>query len=1065
MAISPLGSPIETTSSIQPLGTPVPAQTPAPESGGLHLSPWMPSTGQEGAPAAAGHTAANLIPSAINTGIGIVKMPFDLLKAAKQIPGHLAEEASQTGVLPTAYNAFTHEFPSALFETLVPEAGKQLLKGTAGEIVKHTGLDTAMGKKDVGQHMIDQSLEAASKAIQEDPVGQVLPFLIAARGAVYKASPEAGATFDKIISKTSETVTKPITGTAKVAGNLSRGGVAGLTGADAATVRNIIENPSAYSKKTQAGYTAPALADEIKAAIDAHQKSFEETGKQYGPIRANTTPIPVKPNMLLKIIADATGLSVDAKGKLKINADTSLTPSDVSTLQRRIVNKYQPAFTSGQITPAQFLNLRTDLGDIAHYEGGIGRSKPLEDLSDIMRGRLNSNVRGKISGLKEIDDVFGPQAKEAKAFTKGLLDRDGNLTDVGIRSISNATNPGHTVHLARLEKISPGITKKIQIHTAMKDLEHMTEHHKVATYQKIGGVTVGALGLTTGNIPLVAVAIAEMILTHPSVAVPLMRVYGNSKILAKAVLKALNSAPATQGKSLGGLAPQKALNAGKRYFEKNPPSLGLSMRDVSKDAYAGEKDLTLKTLEDLKGRSTVSKQYIMDATNRPDIRQSERDVVREALKEFGDSVPVKDFAAKVKMELLPLKRKPVVDTKDADSSSFRYEGITLPEAERGPISDYNEHIYESPIKTSAANTHFHGDSEKYFAHTRTEDLPVGEVKQTGTDIGGNPIYDMPSQADGRGGVRRVIELQSDLFQKGNLEKERFGGNSDTTYADEEQAIDDFVKFVAKKQGISKAKAQELFDDGEVDLDTDNPMGAQFMAEGTKARDAELAKVAPYRNTWHERVIKEELKQAAKDGKSAVQFPTGETAMRIEGLDSQDRANWSIDSMDPAWNPQNGFLTPEKLKVGTTITNHANQNWVITDVLGDGKFKAIPKRTFDTVYVGIQDPVARAQKLSRENYRARETFDISGKADTSNPIYKFYEKEVGKYLAKYGAKKITDARGVSWWEVPVEKDLAKLPITAYGKTTVGTAAAGAAATAGGIIAAKSLGALAPKKNDQ
>ena len=61
----------------------------------------------------------------------------------------------------------------------------------------------------------------------------------------------------------------------------------------------------------------------------------------------------------------------------------------------------------------------------------------------------------------------------------------------------------------------------------------------------------------------------------------------------------------------------------------------------------------------------------------------------------------------------------------------------------------------------------------------------------------------------------------------------------------------------------------------------------------------------------------------------------------------------------------------------------------------------------------------------------EQFDISGKVDTNNPIYKFYEKDIGKYLQnKYGAKQIMDDRGVMWWEVPIRKEQARLPVEAF-----------------------------------
>lgn len=60
----------------------------------------------------------------------------------------------------------------------------------------------------------------------------------------------------------------------------------------------------------------------------------------------------------------------------------------------------------------------------------------------------------------------------------------------------------------------------------------------------------------------------------------------------------------------------------------------------------------------------------------------------------------------------------------------------------------------------------------------------------------------------------------------------------------------------------------------------------------------------------------------------------------------------------------------------------------------------------------------------------ETFDISWKVDQNNPIYKFYEKEVGRYLKnKYDAKLVTDDKGVSWYQVDV-KDSMGWPVEAF-----------------------------------
>ena len=65
---------------------------------------------------------------------------------------------------------------------------------------------------------------------------------------------------------------------------------------------------------------------------------------------------------------------------------------------------------------------------------------------------------------------------------------------------------------------------------------------------------------------------------------------------------------------------------------------------------------------------------------------------------------------------------------------------------QGKVASYQEVIYESPIANSAGSVHFSYQTPNYFGHTRIEDM-----------------------ADSK--TRRVIEVQSDLCQKGRLEGE------------------------------------------------------------------------------------------------------------------------------------------------------------------------------------------------------------------------------------------------------------------------------------------------------
>lgn len=433
-------------------------------------------------------------------------------------------------------------------------------------------------------------------------------------------------------------------------------------------------------------------------------------------------------------------------------------------------------------------------------------------------------------------------------------------------------------------------------------------------------------------------------------------------------------------------------------------------------AYEGSTDLTLKTLEKLKGRTTVSKQYISDLTNSADIKQAEREAIRNALEGYKTTVPVKEFAEKVQSELLPLKSDNLeggLDRFNEPTRSGRYENIALPDELRGPVADYRERIYQSPIKTSAGDVHFTGeDAPNYFAHTRIEDLPANPTKV----FKDGKIVELPDTDDP---TRRVIEIQSDLFQKGRLEME----NKMSTIDNSIYTVDETMRQIESAKEQLKTATTE--------------MRRNFLQQRIKelessfdlGRRKELSKLEPYRNTWHERVIREEVKQAAKDGKTKLQFPTGETAMKIEGLGQSEV--WS--TITNRGTVANLSTDAVSLKPGMTVfrAGERGQNWIITDVLGDGKFKAIPKQNITTQTL---ENLKKTGRLEGDGYTrgADETFDISGKVDTNNPIYRFYEKEVGKYLTnKYKAKRVTDKRGVTWWELPVTKEQGNMPIEAFG----------------------------------
>lgn len=422
--------------------------------------------------------------------------------------------------------------------------------------------------------------------------------------------------------------------------------------------------------------------------------------------------------------------------------------------------------------------------------------------------------------------------------------------------------------------------------------------------------------------------------------------------------------------------------------------------------------VTLKTLNRLVGKEEVSKQFVQDLSNMADLKQPERDLVRKALNEVrSQKVKMSEFMNRVKSDLLPLK-----EAKFGRTSI--YEGVTLTKELRGPINDYYERVYESPIRTYAGKKHFgQGEGDEfpnYFAHTRVEDIPKTIPQEGGKYL---DYFDNAGQRK-KGDTRRIIELQSDLFQKGELERQF----RPLRNVDEGLLIEN-----AERRGMSADEIERMLDD---------VRKTQSTLKGPASDN--YKKLEPYRNIWHERVIREEVKKAAEDGKKKLQLPTGETAMRVEGLGGE-AGGWvpmsRVGRIDELFGRggfdevKELFLKPEELKSGLPVKMVGQfEEWIITEVVEGGRFKAMPRSA-------IPKGKSLRSVLNNPEIRRRYEegpFDPQNKFDTSHPIYRFYEKEVGRYVTnKYQAKRVVDPQGVSWWEINVPEELGRLPVEAFG----------------------------------
>lgn len=508
----------------------------------------------------------NLLPSAFDFVKGAIDImnPISTFNKVKQVAREFQGLAKDAGGYGKALGATAKELPGATYESLVPEAGRAIISAGKGFV---TGNDAEVTK----------GLETAQRAIVNDPVGQIAPFLFAAKAGakvadtirnkaamadyvknidanvkngvpIPRAVPKIETAFDTTITKTAAPVIKAsnyVFGGAKnMASNAAKFATSQATGMSPETVSQIVKTPKAFTKEAQGALGDRAtLGKEVQSVLNQKSEALSETGKGYAPIREGGATIKVSKTWLDSTIKDLTNLKLKDKpathfqkaGKYWTASGSSVLrdASDVRAIQH-LYDLWKPEFKKGTMTADKFLNFRTDLAKLSKFERQVGKSQPVESMAKLARGRFNEAYRPQLKGLESLDKEFSARNIELKRLSKGFVDKDGNLTDQAMNRIANATGKGKDLLLNRLEETVPGITQKIKILKAVEDIQN-------ASGIKVGAYTRTALtgGAFFAGGPLQGLITA--ILTSPELAVPLLRKAGLIKNSAavRAVINAL----------------------------------------------------------------------------------------------------------------------------------------------------------------------------------------------------------------------------------------------------------------------------------------------------------------------------------------------------------------------------------------------------------------------------------------------------------------------------------------------------------------------------------------------
>ena len=266
-------------------------------------------------------------------------------------------------------------------------------------------------------------------------------------------------------------------------------------------------------------------------------------------------------------------------------------------------------------------------------------------------------------------------------------------------------------------------------------------------------------------------------------------------------------------------------------------------------------------------------------------------------------------------------------------------------------------------------------------------------------------------------TRRILELQSDLFQKGRNEKDlitKIVLKGDTKYGTvflDAQDEWDEVQRIGQGQ-FSKEYLDEL--KSKIDK-------AKTISK-INTSDNQFLQLLNKDNNWATFFVKSIVRDSIKKGYETVLFPKGDTASKVEGhstlLEFKKKKQYRIDNL-------------ENYKV---IVDEAESSF-LDNKYNVFKYKIIREGTvldrFKTRHEAekeannINNPIQleintlkeELEKVEREGFAALK------------PIYKFYEETVGNILKKqYKGKvsEITDEYGNGWYSVDLDNEMANVP---------------------------------------
>lgn len=375
-------------------------------------------------------------------------------------------------------------------------------------------------------------------------------------------------------------------------------------------------------------------------------------------------------------------------------------------------------------------------------------------------------------------------------------------------------------------------------------------------------------------------------------------------------------------------------------------------------------------------------------------------------------------------------------------------------------TDYTENEIRTPDIEPAIKGHAAFATDKGIGWFRSDDKVVGgEVREVPIEFR-DPLPDeQPSNLNemignfNRTTTRRILEIQSDLFQKGRGRGNLIVPTSDMVNV---QNIKDAITDPEKHRVSDYVK--KTMGDGYWLKDNESAIGGFDVTDTTregfvsklKERLLKLTSVQESpengflqllnkKGNWVTFFVKSIIQDSAKKGYEKVVFPSGNTANKIEGQttveefirEKKERFDQNERTLQRLWKNPDEFSTgniegdPDVdtyfLKDGKYFVNKLT-GYEGEDAMGDAvrKTEEITKQKFDTDREQIDKIIEREQsQLEREIDMA----EAGAGESVFQKIASFYEDTIHNILKKqgYNPKRVKDDHNNEWFEINIDQN--------------------------------------------